>query len=59
MLLPINDTQFLEVLVWYTDGIEELKWGGICGDTAGNTATVGTVICRQLGREYREFKKEV
>ena len=39
---------FYEVLVYYTDGIEQPSWGGICYTV---TAAEAGVICRQLGFE--------
>ena len=46
---------YYEVLVYYTDGIEQPSWGGICFTV---TAAEAGVICRQLGYEADNVRFE-
>ena len=46
---------YYEVLVYYTDGLEQPSWGGICFTV---TAAEAGVICRQLGYEASNVRFE-
>ena len=46
-----SETNFYEVLIYFTDGVQKPGWGAICASDINEAR----VICRQMGYQYKTF----
>ena len=48
-----ND-DFYEVQIYYTDGLTEADFGGVCADKSYMEESI--VICHQMGYKFKDFQ---
>ena len=48
-----EDTEYYEVLIFYSNGVDKPDYGGICADDSYSEEA--TVICNQMGYAYTDF----
>ena len=57
-LVPYNDDPtlrgFYEVQIYYTDGVTQADFGGVCADNSYEEES--KVICHQVGYKYTSFQ---